>query len=60
LFCYLALRVTPRRLGSDMVVVDCILMYMHEEDKGDYERDTKHLDGMGWDGRGWESGEAKR
>lgn len=35
-----------------MVVIDCILMYMHEEDKGDYERDTKHLDGMEWNGMG--------
>jgi len=28
------------RLGNDMVVIDCTLMYtyMHEEDKGVYER----------------------
>jgi hypothetical protein len=40
LFYYLALRVAPIRLGNDMVVIDCTLMYtyMHEEDKGSYER----------------------
>jgi hypothetical protein len=34
-----------------MVVIDCTLMHMHEEDKGDYEKAYRALrwDGLGWD-----------